>query len=124
MENHGPTEPSLLAELEGAAGPHWQRLYQLILACGPRNSLAVLLKTCHQLHLSFPDVPLRDAPFFVNGDDVTIAIAPADLVAHVEMAASSKVGHTFIVNVLVLTPPGGRQVLCHVWAALRVGRVS
>ena len=71
------------ADSSGGGGrARWQRLYQLILACGPRNPFAVLLKTRYQLHLSFPDIPLRDAPFFVNGDDVTVTIASADLVAH------------------------------------------
>lgn len=122
-ENHRSTESSLQAE--------WGELHRakslcvLILACGPRGSLAALLETGHQLHLPFSNIPFRDAPFFVNGDYVTVAVAPADLVAHLKlMMARPKIWHAFVVNVLVLTPPGGRQVFLHVGAALRVGRVS
>ena len=97
-------------------------LYSL-LARGLWNSLVALLETCHQLHLSFSDVSFWNTPFFVNGDYVTIAIAPADLVAHLKLVASSKVWHALIVDVLILTPPGRRQVFFHVGAALLIGRV-
>lgn len=121
--NHRSTEQSLQAEFEGAASGPWS-LCLSILAWGPWNSLAALLETCHELHLSFSNVSFWDTPFFVNGDDVTIAIPPADLVAHLKLPASSEVWHTLIVNVLILTPPGGRQVFFHVGAALLIGRVS
>lgn len=116
-------ESSLQAEFEGAASGQWS-LYLLILACGPWNSLALRLKTCNQLHLSFSNISFWNTPFFVNWDYITITIAPADLVAHLKLMASSKIWHAFIVNVLILTPPGGRELFFHVRAALWIGRVS
>ena len=121
--NHRSSELSLRAGFEGVALGQWT-CPLLILACGPWNSLAALLKTCHQLHLSFSNVPFRDTPFFVNGDYVPITVPPADLVAHLKLMASSKIRHALVVNVLVLTPPGGGQVFLRVGAALLGGGVS
>ena len=42
---------------------------------------------------------------------------------HLKLVASSKVWHALIVDVLILTPPGRRQVFFHVGAALLIGRV-
>lgn len=92
------------------------------LAGGPALP-AARLEARHQLHLPFPDVALGNAALLVDGDDVAVAVAPAERVAQAELVAGPQVGHALVVNVVALAPPGGGQVLFQVRAALLVGRV-
>lgn len=62
------------------------------------------LKTCHQLHLSFSHISFRDTAFFVNRNNISITVTPADLIVCLKLVPSSEIGHAFVVNVLVVTP--------------------